>query len=741
MWTATLVCLSFDMCRAQGLTGASNLRSEVEHLETEFTALSGSFQRHEQLLAEVREISQELPHQKRSVETLKLQSTSRQLLVEELKCWATASLVLGNQRTPNAAALKETLSGYQVIAVANHPFQQYAIAAAIQGGVPCRADAGCATVLEELLGDLYQGKTLPMVTSGDLNTRISQLISLSPVKESGLQFMVFHDPISGDQKVAVVQSSPEGKSVRTVDKAIDKLAESAFTGGSVWVGNQDEIEPHIEIGDPFVDYCTLGIIHSLGREEFLRKNVSLSIKVKLDSSLINTTPKTPSVRTSIYLGDKPITEGILALGRHLQDEFYERLTRRGMPVVEREYETDIKEEVLRPSLGELAPHITKATHAVILEVDKSADGADRVSVRLVDVTSSHSIWAANDSRSLIPNKNWRSYILHTGVPSIAEFRSEATRDRILKHFSIEGIVTARPPRKLILINEGSDGQTFRVRSLYGIQTIEVPKDEVILTAIVSAAGERVQADYENTTGKQILHYAAWRLSRHLAPPAVRMSAPLDSAHQRSWVLPLGSANGIVPNSRFRLLFPTQQSQTLSLFPSVACVAEVLDSKTSRMVAPGNPAMQIPELRNAIAVCDSWEHCKVAVMPPVVPIKMKIPPKKFFELKSRGYEFGQQFRTAFMESLASRVDCLPGVWEVNPRSNAFWDEGIDRRKTMADLRKRGVTHVMCGVVETISNSNRTELHYGLQRISAGENGEVVEGPVIDSIRVLLSQGDL
>ena len=132
--TAALVCLSFDMCRAQGLTGAGNLRSEVEHLETEFTALSESFQRHEQLLAEVREISQELPQQERSIETLELQSRRRQQLVEELKRWATASLVLGNQRTPNAAALKETQSGYQVVAIANHPFQQHATSPARHKG-------------------------------------------------------------------------------------------------------------------------------------------------------------------------------------------------------------------------------------------------------------------------------------------------------------------------------------------------------------------------------------------------------------------------------------------------------------------------------------------------------------------------------------------------------------------------------------------------------------------------------
>jgi len=29
---------------------------------------------------------------------------------------------------------------------------------------------------------------------------------------------------------------------------METLAQAAFTGGSVWIGNQEEIEPHIELG-------------------------------------------------------------------------------------------------------------------------------------------------------------------------------------------------------------------------------------------------------------------------------------------------------------------------------------------------------------------------------------------------------------------------------------------------------------------------------------------------------------
>jgi hypothetical protein len=177
-----------------------------------------------------------------------------------------------------------------------------------------------------------------------------------------------------------------------------------------------------------------------------------------------------------------------------------------------------------------------------------------------------------------------------------------------------------------------------------------------------------------------------------------------------------------------------------MFPGMAVLSEVLDPGTSRIVGPGDQSREVPELRNAIAVCDSWEHCKVAVMRPVVPLKLNTSPKKFAELKSKGYEFGASFQKSFMETLANRIDCTPGVWECNPRVGSFWDEGIDRQKTLKDLEIRGVTHVICGQVESV-NVIRTEVHIGIMRLSRGENGEVVEGPLLDSIKVLLAGADL
>lgn len=739
----SLVAILFSLAISPGLThgqDATALRSEVERLQTEYNTLNDVAERHEQSLADVKNISQELPQQRQTILEMKAQLIRREQIERELKTWATASLVLGNQRTSGAAALRETESGYQIVAVAKHPFQQYAVAAAMQGRVPCRADARSTRLLDQVVSENSNGNGLPVMASEELSTRIAEVIALRPVIETGPQFMVFHDPVSGDQKVAVVQPFSEGHSVSTIDKAMEQLAKSAYSGCSVWVGNQEEIEPHLEIGAPFIDYCTLAILHSLGHDVHQRKNVCLAINVKLDSSLVSTSPEHPNRRAKRYLKNESETDGILSLGRELHDEFYKRLIRHNIPVLEREHEDELRSEDSASGYGAITSHLAQATHTVVIDVDKNPNGADRVSVRLSDVASSQSIWAANDSRSQAPIRNWKNYILHNGTPSIVEFRSEVARSFVKTQLANEGLVAARPAKKLMLINEGQHGDSVRLRSLYGLRTMEVPAKDVILTDIVSGPGQRVQADFENTTGKQILHYAAWRLARHLAPPAVRLPESFVSNDRRTWILPLGSSHNLPPNSRFRLLFPSQVSSAWSLFPTVAVMSDILDASTSRAVIPGNPSHDIPELREAIAVCDSWEHCKVAVMTPFVPLEPKTSQRKFAEKKSQGYSFGAQFQMSFIETLATRIDCARGVWAFDPKVGPYWDEGIDRQKTLADLQNRGFTHVMAGELKSVTDS-RTEIHFGVVKLERGENGGVVEGRVIDSVRVLLAEADL
>ena len=740
----SLTTLFFNVLSAPcpGQSGTSNgeLLSEVERLDVRVSSLTEFVERQEQLQAETRQIRLGIVNSATSIHSLHRKLSTRQTVIDELRKWATADLVLGNRLTPNAAALAKSPSGYQVVAVAVHPFQQFAIAAATQGGVPFRADAASGAVLEELNREIKYGAVLPMRVPDTINSRLNELAELSPRPISGIQYMVFQDPVSGQQKVAAVQSASAEHPVHTLDRGIEALAQAAFTGGSVWIGDQEEIEKHLEIGTPFIEYCALGILDTLRQKEFQRDHVALSISVDLDTSLIGETPEFQHRLMAGYMGDKDRTGGILALGRHLQDEFYERLNRQGLRVVERENESKVKSEDLRTSLGSSNSHISKASHALFIDVDKSENGTDRVSVRLVDVTSDDVIWTANDTRTIAPNRNWRNYILHTGVPSIAEFRSEALRDRVLKHFETEGNFTSRPPRKLILINEGGDDGFFNVRSLYGSQTIPVAKDDVTLTAISTTAGERIKSDSENAFGKQILHYVARRLSIHLAPPAVRLSAAQDHNGRYSWTLPLGSENHMLPGSRFRLLFQPVGAESLSIFPSVACVADVLDTRTSRMIAPGNATKAFPPFQDAVAICDSWEHFNVAVMIPVVPTKLKINTKKFHDNKSRGYTFGGEFRTAIVQSLSKRVDCSPCNWELQNVKTQYWDEIIDRQKTLRELQKRGVTHVMCGELELVSDT-RTEVHYGLERIETALNGDAVEGTVIDSVRFVLSNSDL
>jgi len=483
------------------------------------------------------------------------------------------------------------------------------------------------------------------------------------------------------------------------------------------------------------------MIYSLGREEFQRKNVGLSIHVKLDSSLIDTDPEKPGRRVNRYLGDTETIGGILALGRRLQDEFYKRLTRRGLPVVEREHESDVKQEDLRQSLGYSASHITKALHTIFVEVDKQENGADRVSVRLVDVTSGHNIWAAHDSRTIVPNRNWGNYILHTGVPSVAEFQSDSARDSVLTHFEAEGSITSRPPNKIILIDEGSIDGNYRVRSLYGRKIVEVPIRDMTLTAIATSDGERLKSDFDCNIGRQILQYAAWRLARHVPPLAVRIDPSDQINDPRSWVLPLRSANHIVPGSRFRLLFPTVQPDVLASFPFVASVTDVVDARTSRLRLPGDTKKALPEFHDAIAVCDSWEHFNVAVMQPRVPIRGNMGLPRMKETKNRGYQLGEKLKAAFIETLSKRIDCMAGDWQLRNKSRQqFPDEDIDSRETLKNLKRRAVTHVICGDLES-DEKGKLKVHYCLQKIVPGPDGEWIEGPVIDSIRFQVSSSSL
>lgn len=747
---SVLLCL---ISARQGVAQDDTLRAEVSQLERTRDELAHAVARQELLLIEGREMRTVFDSNERSRQTLQEVIRTRYAILEQLRHWTTASLIIGNQKTSKAAAFLETNGRYQITAIAQPPFQKWAVAAAMNSGAPCRADAKSLQILDDIRGELSEDQTFPLNLSTAHDSRLRKVQMLSTGTNSTLQYLVFHDPITDEQNVAIIDSSGDHPVVRTVDASQQPSALAAYTGGSVWIGSAEEIEPHLETGSPFIEYSALSILETMRKDEFHRRNVAVSIHVTIEQeSAASQSPSQWSSRGAQHNLRNEGSEGAeraTMLGQHYEDEFYKRLTRHHLPIIEREHEVQVRQENPRPSIASSSTQSERATHVVLVDVnpghvDASLAGPGeasehRVSVRLVDTVSGHDIWAASDSRSLTVRRNWRNFIVQSGDPCVAEFNSSATREHVLNEFAAQGQSLAPDSGPVFLIREQSDGRHELVRPLFGSKLVIVDRDEVRLTPITEADGQLLN-EGPDRVGRQFIQYAAFRLARHVAPPAVRLTDRESLRVHRTCVLPLGSSSRIVPGSRFRLLFTSANANESRVFPGVASVSDVLDLSASRIVVPGAISNAIPEFSETIAICDTWKPFRIAMMLPQVKILSSTTPDRALKLKRRGFELGEKLRTSFLETLANRLDCIPGRWELQSSGASFWDEAIDRRATLADLHKRGVSHVICGYLD-MSSTGKMEVRLGLQQIETGTSGEPVEGAVIDSVRFQIRSSEL
>lgn len=150
------------MLEAQDLADTTDQHALVA-LDTRLRSLKNELTEHRSLLRQASQLHDDVTLADEELTAIRKKLKDRQRLNQTLNEWTKASFVLGDNSSSCAMAIQESGEAWTIKAIAKPPFQQYALAAAIRSGVPCRADADCETVLKQVMRHQPPGISVPFI--------------------------------------------------------------------------------------------------------------------------------------------------------------------------------------------------------------------------------------------------------------------------------------------------------------------------------------------------------------------------------------------------------------------------------------------------------------------------------------------------------------------------------------------------------------------------------------------------
>lgn len=716
----------------------SSLRRLTEEREHMLKAIERAKHTSQQLANEIRELQQQIERFR--------------LVQNRLRCWSAADLVLGNESTGRAIAIKCSSvdrGEYEVTAVAQHPFLNYAILAAKRGRVVRKAEPEDIRLMNDLFHRVeLRTNALPYVLSEMERSRLMTDRDASLRVSGSAEFVVYRDAVSDQQRVALIDKVAAETNIVTLSPAELELATRALVGGSCHIGDSEAIEPHLEAGVPFLDYCALSVLKTLFSEDNYRGAPTLAVSVILGNGLGNTVPVERSayfdryVTTTSTAAERGSTS-ITAFGREMYDELRTRLVRRKVRVVERELTALVQRERAY-ALGsrDLAEQShAEASHLLVLKIDNQVNGKQRLALKLIDTVTHQAIWSATDQHVLLPSQSWENYLIQSGEPVVATFRTKSLASEFDDLSS-----STDPCTRLVVQESGNRNGWVRLRPANSPRAIEISKSNVELKAVTSDGTALVDDFHSGPLSKELYRLLALHFGRHLLTPATELSNIEERNGAWSANVALGTRHGLSPGDRFRLR-PMDESGFL---PVTASLVDILGPRSSRVVFPACEFSATQPPNGALlAICDTWQNRSVAIFVPTVSVDnpQLLEPKNFESLKrlkSQGFTLRDSIQKDLFQAMTSLgVNAetagleytVPAEWR-----NAF---GVSTATTMAILHDRidqsamaaaagrlGATHVIGGVMKRIG-ANEWQVSLALVELQRKGEG-FAKGNSVESV---------
>jgi hypothetical protein len=389
------------------------------------------------------------------------------------------------------------------------------------------------------------------------------------------QFIVYTDLAKSRQRIGFLESeSPDIIKFWGLSPKVETIRRELIQPGSARKIDGEEV---LEvIGDmDLLDYCVFNIAQRVGSKPGEVGHRDLSVKVKLEvleEALAHS--KKPDekkvggffdfldrLRGTKFTEDKSkdAVRRLREAEKSLENKAYFKLTKMGLPVVEREHLDLIREERALGGQKDFASDYGKlacASHIVLLEISLSDASRYALSVRLLDVDNGRVVWAMMGDRTNVKGKPKVSqYQLPSGrlcmiTPkagtSPQEFSGLETPP-VLEPLLLKKNSDIRS--HIVTIESAANAEQVAYRPLFGKQTLSIPKSSLESIGVIRDIADVPKLHPE------LFRCIVWRLAKGILPPA----GPIEQTEDGKIVVGIGRSAGIVPETKFRVVRPLGSS--------------------------------------------------------------------------------------------------------------------------------------------------------------------------------------
>jgi hypothetical protein len=523
----------------------------------------------EQLSRKVESQSEKIDQLQRTIDTQKsdverLQQVNRELQekVAFTDRWRRATFLVTDHNNHAAAIGVNAAGGLEVLAKAEHPWVAYADKVAYKFRIP-RFDRDPGLVRKLVAqAPLHQSLEERLDVELRRHWRVHKYVPPGP--EEAPQLVSFYDILQKRQRLGFyVAADSNGLTYHPVGGAAEIIPRSRIEPGTALKAAPGDLK--LEPTTDFLDFCALSIAQNLGTPENSPRLVTLAVDVSVDTLEefleLSKQPDTSSndiffdflarIRREPYRPDarKAHARSLRDAARELHDELVSRLSKFGIPLVEREEVDRLLAERKLAKHEEFEPHeftrMLCATHLVIAEVDKPmADGKLRLSVRLDEVDTGRNLWADNCDLGRSQPADVAAFLLDSGEPALVAFAGAPASGSAPGPLPLVLPPLAADPAgqtpRLGYIEAGALGEPVLFRDLF--------RHELVPLSAGMVKDIKLNPNLQRAPRDQRLRHLTWELARGLLPSAGRVTSITDNRA----AVTIGRGAGIDVGSRLKV---------------------------------------------------------------------------------------------------------------------------------------------------------------------------------------------
>jgi hypothetical protein len=232
----------------------------------------------------------------------------------------------------------------------------------------------------------------------------------------------------------------------------------------------------------------------------------------------------------------------------IQDEACAKLTKLGVPLLEREEMKAILEERDLADSNEFetrsCAQMTCATHMVIIDIGPGQQrDTCRISVRLASVDRGQILWSDAQEQLLRDRAPANHFLLDSGRLAVLNPSSrDSSREFLPLTPKASSRVLLSQPR-LVYQESCMDAGEIRIRDLFTAAPLQVPSSRL------SAGNLRGMEGLEDVPRSNMMRYVVWRVARTVMPRA----GLVTSVDRGLATLSLGEDGGTQPGDKFHVL--------------------------------------------------------------------------------------------------------------------------------------------------------------------------------------------